>query len=805
MRILKRNLAFVLAMVMALSLTVSAANVTDYTDADDITFVEAVDVMTAIGVLEGTDGAFNPTKTLTREEGAKIIAYLMLGKTAADNLNVAEAPFVDVPANRWSAGYVAYCASQGIVKGVNANEFNPKGELTGTAFATMLLRAVGYGVNGEFEGFGWESEVNALALKLGVFKGNLGVNFSAACKREEAALYAFNTLKDIHTVNYSELFGTYYAGSTVLDTATENYQTLNEECGYYVYSHDDVDEATDAFGRHGHVWVDEQGTEKTSDDVVLTGIYGSTADLVYTVAIDDEKVLEALDMEEEDVESISVIRNGKTVNNIATLADVEALTGKGVLTEIYENDGAIEVIIIHTYLAQVESYDEEDKIVTVNYLSAGATADMETYETAVEYEEDDFVLVTAAWVDGAYAVQAMELAELVEGELTAKKSGTYVKLDGEKYNYAFKANADALNGAKFDVDNTLVVDNYGYALYITETTVDTTVEVEGFGVVTTYSNLNKAVDTDNFDTIEDVAVTLKIKDLVTGTTTKVALPFAYDEDDEIWEVLFNGEWAEASIENNVLTAIPVETEVVYGYNMTDDGIELYELAEIDANVVDLSGETLAFDGTRAIEEYRMNKSTVTNVYDTEAKKANEYEGYADLEDLTVEVTYGVAILADDEKTIVEAQLMGLAGFDVDEENTYAYLSAKYMSATEEVTVEVVIDGEYESYVVAGAKAESDVPATGTIYEYTIEDDEITLEAVETIEGTVKTVNDDYLKVEVAEESYVTEYFGDVEVYDLTIETEDGSAANVGVDGLTKNDEVVVLVVNADIILVFIVE
>ncbi|MBQ2651624.1 MAG: S-layer homology domain-containing protein, partial [Clostridia bacterium] len=125
MRILKRNLAFVLAMVMALSLTVSAKGIEDYTDANEIAFAEAVDVLTEMGILEGTDGVFNPTDILTREQGAKIIAYLMLGKSAADNLNVAEAPFTDVPANRWSAGYIAYCASQGIVKGVNANEFNP--------------------------------------------------------------------------------------------------------------------------------------------------------------------------------------------------------------------------------------------------------------------------------------------------------------------------------------------------------------------------------------------------------------------------------------------------------------------------------------------------------------------------------------------------------------------------------------------------------------------------------------------------------------------------------------------------------
>ena len=99
MRILKRNLAFVLVMAMAIGMmvTANAANVEDYRDANDIKFTEAVDVLTALGVLEGEDGTFHPERVLTREEGAKIITYLMLGDDAADSLNTSVAPFADEP------------------------------------------------------------------------------------------------------------------------------------------------------------------------------------------------------------------------------------------------------------------------------------------------------------------------------------------------------------------------------------------------------------------------------------------------------------------------------------------------------------------------------------------------------------------------------------------------------------------------------------------------------------------------------------------------------------------------------------
>ena len=70
MRNLKKILALVMALVMSLSL-VTIANASDFTDSDDITYEEAADVMSAIGIIEGyEDGSFDPDGTLTREEAA---------------------------------------------------------------------------------------------------------------------------------------------------------------------------------------------------------------------------------------------------------------------------------------------------------------------------------------------------------------------------------------------------------------------------------------------------------------------------------------------------------------------------------------------------------------------------------------------------------------------------------------------------------------------------------------------------------------------------------------------------------------
>ena len=70
MKNLKKVLSLVLALAMALSLmTVAfAKDARDYTDFDEATYKEAVDVMSAIGVIDGMNGTtFAPDGTLTRE------------------------------------------------------------------------------------------------------------------------------------------------------------------------------------------------------------------------------------------------------------------------------------------------------------------------------------------------------------------------------------------------------------------------------------------------------------------------------------------------------------------------------------------------------------------------------------------------------------------------------------------------------------------------------------------------------------------------------------------------------------------
>ena len=109
---MKKFLSLVLALVMTMSLVTVSAGAKDFSDDGSITYKEAVDVISGIGVVDGYSGGdFKPTEVLTRGAAAKIICNLILGPTTASYLSADTAPFKDVPVTNVFAGYITYCSA----------------------------------------------------------------------------------------------------------------------------------------------------------------------------------------------------------------------------------------------------------------------------------------------------------------------------------------------------------------------------------------------------------------------------------------------------------------------------------------------------------------------------------------------------------------------------------------------------------------------------------------------------------------------------------------------------------------------
>ena len=198
MRTLKKalSLVLVLAMVFALAVPGFAADTTkkasDYKDYSKVTNTEAVDVLTAIGVLHGnTDGTFGPEGNFTRAEAATLITYMLLGDKIADALPTAATKFSDVPASFWGAKYIAYCAEAGIVNGYGDGKFGPNDKLTANQWALMLLQAVKAKGVDKVGGASWEIQTTKLAMQAKLATAD---DLTGTFNRDAAAKLALNAL-----------------------------------------------------------------------------------------------------------------------------------------------------------------------------------------------------------------------------------------------------------------------------------------------------------------------------------------------------------------------------------------------------------------------------------------------------------------------------------------------------------------------------------------------------------------------------------------------------------------------------------
>lgn len=199
MKNFRKVLALVLVVATLFSFVAMTASAKTYTDGDKVSYTEAVDVLSAIGILNGyNDGSFKPTQTIKRSEMAKMIAVLANeGKDDIGEIYASACKFADMNGDAaWAKSYVAYCNQIGIVAGRNATTFDPTGKVTGIETAKMLLCMIGFDAKAQgYVGTNWKVNVLRDAEKVGLLEG-FAADFEAdkAITREEAANMMLNAL-----------------------------------------------------------------------------------------------------------------------------------------------------------------------------------------------------------------------------------------------------------------------------------------------------------------------------------------------------------------------------------------------------------------------------------------------------------------------------------------------------------------------------------------------------------------------------------------------------------------------------------
>ena len=508
---MKKLLAMVLALVMTLSLAVSANAA--FEDAKDInaTYAEAVDVLAGMKVFQGYDNGktFKPQGDITRAEVAAIVYRIYTADVKDSYVKNYETynKFSDMAGAGWAKGYIGYCANAALVKGYPNGTFLPSGKVTGYEVLAMILRAVGYDKNNEFTGADWALHVAQIAEQNKILKNVKGIDLSAPASRELVAELLFQAIQ-VPTVTYTAAFG-YQDVSLTADKKTDKLVKANSSLGYKNFKLVSGDDSDD-WGRPVTVWAkdaNDNGEYDAKKDTTVYATIVATPDAAFHVATSQCDICEALG-EKKEAKVVEAYNNGKadkalleTYKATATKAMVGA---QGEQIEFYQNkDGDYRLVVIDTYLAYVNEVVTE-KTDSKNHITRDAYMQLDVYKTdngkattlyvkGNDYAEEDWVLVNVNDEVDVSIIRttnkAAEKSDLVE--IVAKAES----FEGVQSKIYYKADMHTIEGKDYDD---------AYRFYLNDAGKDGSVKYTWF--LDQFGNVigSSAIDNTNYAVLKDI-------------------------------------------------------------------------------------------------------------------------------------------------------------------------------------------------------------------------------------------------------------------------------------------------------------
>ena len=640
---MKKLLAMVLALVMTLSLAVSASA---FKDDKDISadYAEAVAVLDGMGVFKGyEDGSFKPTGDITRAEVATIIYRIYTGDVAKSDKSGMYATynkFSDMAGAGWAAGYIGYCANAELVKGYPDGTFKPSGKITGYEVLAMILRAVGYDKNGEFSGADWALNVAKYAEQLGILKNVAKTtNLGAPATRELVAEMLFQAIQK-DQVTYTPAFGYVTDKALKLGQESLGYKNFKLVSG----------EGTDDWGRPTTVWAKDANDNAKYDakDTTEYATVVATADASFNVETSQCDICDALGVKKTTT-VVDTYTNGvlDTEDVTYTATATKAMVGaQGQQLEYYKVDGGYRLVVIDTYLAKVadvvaEKLDAKGHVTRDDYmkLTCYKTADKNEplYVAGNDYAEDDYALVNVneKVTDKIVGVGEVKLVEIVgkaesfEGAQSKNwYNATKHTIDDKDYNDAVRFyldDAGTTKTAKF----TWFLDQFGNLIGDAE--IDNSNYAVIKDIVWIVGKPGHAEATLVFMDGKEDTVTV---DTMDGLTAPNGLSGAFDKDCTGWEVNLSDAYTEVGFDGYDEYAYVssdgkynkgFEGMALYKVNYNKDGnVDLvgYDFVDYDKNVtVDTKASLIANTESGKLN---INDNTEFLVRSGEGTKADPY-------------------------------------------------------------------------------------------------------------------------------------------------------------------------------------
>lgn len=493
MRNLKRALSLGLTATMISGLMVMGSSAASYADVTSKQNEEAIEVLKTVGIMVGDEnGKFNPEAKVTRNEMAVVMCNL-LDYTVASYKGTS--PFTDVP--EWAEPYVAACYTNGITSGYDAKTYGGSDTVTTGQAALMLLKALGYFQYSADFGSDWLVETTKNGSTAGLFDG-VATGAKEALTRNDVAQMVLNALEadlvkaekngsDVQVgdivisggkATYDSRTGTDSKYAKIDNTKVDGKYTI--QLGEDLYDGDLVkaDGADDDFGRPSVKWTYENKE---------IGTYADDADAVYTATVEKQDLYDLVgsdvynDLKNGDADFTVVVDGVAQKVNLSDYIvknnDDDAgkdVIKKGATTEVFIDDDSNDVVItvINSYVAQVDGdYDKNDEELELDILDEAfvdvkdTTLSSDDFDYLDSYSDEDYVLITVANKE----IKTIDLAETVEGKVTAYTEKKNVTVDGTKYEYS-KNYTDAVkddSNLSYDLNDayTLVLDANGYVIY----------------------------------------------------------------------------------------------------------------------------------------------------------------------------------------------------------------------------------------------------------------------------------------------------------------------------------------------------
>ena len=475
MRNLKKILALVLALMMVLSVMVfaSAANYDDYSDKDQVSpeYAEAVEVLTGMDIVWGVgDNNFAPKDNVARADVATLLYRIVTTDVDGNQVGIYKdyGMFDDVLETNWFAGYVNYAANNELVVGVGDGKFNPKGNVTGYEWITMLLRAIGYDQNNEISGSDWKITAAGLAQKAGILDGFNQSTLNSALTREQVVYLLFNAI-NVPQVTYTPALGY---------ETDDLFGNVNESIGEENFGLDSRAGA-DTWGRPGVEWYDSR--------LAANNVYAFVEEdpiITYYTAVTECDLADDIGLSRN--KQYTLYTNGEpndTQYMVQPLDTVQKIGAEGTLTEVYEDV----IVTIDTFLAKVVDVDDatydvndhlrtESRIELVVYTDETANEAQGEYVyqtnggTNYTYSVGDMVLVNAYTTSTEQtngSVTVNHIAPVVNLTTTAVKAtklvilGTAPAVSGTQTYIWANASRHTVNGTDYDDAKWLKLDQAG--------------------------------------------------------------------------------------------------------------------------------------------------------------------------------------------------------------------------------------------------------------------------------------------------------------------------------------------------------